>query len=1045
MNQIYLTGIELVQFRSFSKLKVELAAQPSVLIVHGSNGLGKSSLFDALEWTLTDNIDHFRPANGYDKVGKYLCRWRDEPGPTTAAMSFSDGTIIERRLASPQAVTSTLAGIEDVAKYLRADDWKPSIGALNRYLLLTHFLGQSTLSRLTHRSADERFEILKEAAQSAELEAIGIAMHGKGSNAAARAFTKRINELERDVNDHRSLLDQEGELWQGAQASGAIDDEAARALVQQIASALGRGEVVDGRNVPASDGIDTLDDDALQTSIDAAAAAARNRRLAITQSRLVLDEQGRNALDVAQKRAAVAEAERELTTAATLATQVTADAAAKRSEAAATLEALTAARNGHVQLAGLREVMARLAQLQQDRQQAATSLSEAEQSLRGAESEVERVERRRQVLARLEGETITIDGQVLSAREEFDRTVQWLTRSGGLDVLRETLASMERENSSIDQVVAAAEVMLSEARRVADVQGSLLAEMKTSVGALTAAVSTIAANLPADACDCPVCATPFESAEILHGRASLAAQRLAPLLVSQEEASRAAQNALNAAAEQLKAAQSVQTQIRGAREQTLAEQTQNDQLLARIAWPGPADFVGLNAYRLGLVSRLETLQARRERRARWIARLAPDDVGTVADDATRRRDDALRRRETLARSLTDLTAAEQSSATEAATRATSLLPAEPTPLGADRLASAIDAAAEALRRAQEASDAASNVAAELDARAAALQQAGASATAKRKELADQLAQVVSDSQRTRAQWRQLGWSEEGPTPLDLESADQRLAASESAIEEATTLLRRLREGREAWARQQSHRGAFERLRLVADLAPNSQRDQIRAVAQKNLLDKQRLLDATKQAKDIAGLASADIAKDVEDFNAEYILPLDALMKQINRAILCDPRVGIDLHVKRKKIEQSASSNGELPTAIGQIDPLLVHSEGQMAALAVSMLCAANLTYPWARWRALVLDDPLQHNDAIHAAAFADFVGNMVQQKDYQVLLSTHDLGQAEFLQRKFDARRIPCATLSLLGRGKEGVEWVYKNSRLSHEVTAAARPPAASA
>ena len=96
----------------------------------------------------------------------------------------------------------------------------------------------------------------------------------------------------------------------------------------------------------------------------------------------------------------------------------------------------------------------------------------------------------------------------------------------------------------------------------------------------------------------------------------------------------------------------------------------------------------------------------------------------------------------------------------------------------------------------------------------------------------------------------------------------------------------------------------------------------------------------------------------------------------------------------------------MPIDVGQIDPVLVHSEGQMAALSVSMLCAASLTYPWSKSRGLVLDDPLQHNDAIHSAAFADFVCNLVAEKGYQVLLSTHDRAQAEFLRRKIASRNL---------------------------------------
>jgi hypothetical protein len=54
---------------------------------------------------------------------------------------------------------------------------------------------------------------------------------------------------------------------------------------------------------------------------------------------------------------------------------------------------------------------------------------------------------------------------------------------------------------------------------------------------------------------------------------------------------------------------------------------------------------------------------------------------------------------------------------------------------------------------------------------------------------------------------------------------------------------------------------------------------------------------------------------------------------------------------------------------------------------------------------------------------------------YQILLSTHDLAQAEFLQRKFAARKIPCATLSLLGTGREGVEISFSPATVSRSMS----------
>lgn len=75
---------------------------------------------------------------------------------------------------------------------------------------------------------------------------------------------------------------------------------------------------------------------------------------------------------------------------------------------------------------------------------------------------------------------------------------------------------------------------------------------------------------------------------------------------------------------------------------------------------------------------------------------------------------------------------------------------------------------------------------------------------------------------------------------------------------------------------------------------------------------------------------------------------------------------------------------------------------------------------WSRWRALVMDDPLQHNDFVPTSAFADLMRSLVRERRYQVLLSTHDSGQADFLRRKFLAGGVPCTTVNLVGQGEDG-------------------------
>ncbi len=79
------------------------------------------------------------------------------------------------------------------------------------------------------------------------------------------------------------------------------------------------------------------------------------------------------------------------------------------------------------------------------------------------------------------------------------------------------------------------------------------------------------------------------------------------------------------------------------------------------------------------------------------------------------------------------------------------------------------------------------------------------------------------------------------------------------------------------------------------------------------------------------------------------------------------------------------------------------SEGQLAALQISAMITASVLLPWSRWQALILDDPLQHADVIKVGAFADLMRSLCQDKGHQIIMTTHDQTQAEFIRAKFFA------------------------------------------
>lgn len=97
---IYLSRIAIENFRTFGKFDISIPAAPGLILLTGTNGLGKSSFFDAIEWALTGSIRRFTP---YLKVGRkqlvegdYLSRRGAPLNSHRVELGFSDGDTIER-------------------------------------------------------------------------------------------------------------------------------------------------------------------------------------------------------------------------------------------------------------------------------------------------------------------------------------------------------------------------------------------------------------------------------------------------------------------------------------------------------------------------------------------------------------------------------------------------------------------------------------------------------------------------------------------------------------------------------------------------------------------------------------------------------------------------------------------------------------------------------------------------------------------------------------------------------------------------------------
>jgi ATPase subunit of ABC transporter with duplicated ATPase domains len=78
----------------------------------------------------------------------------------------------------------------------------------------------------------------------------------------------------------------------------------------------------------------------------------------------------------------------------------------------------------------------------------------------------------------------------------------------------------------------------------------------------------------------------------------------------------------------------------------------------------------------------------------------------------------------------------------------------------------------------------------------------------------------------------------------------------------------------------------------------------------------------------------------------------------------------------------------------------VASEAQLTDLQLTFLLSMAMSHQWSPWKALLLDDPTQHHDLVHASAVFDLLRDYIVDHQFQVVIATHDALQARYFLRK---------------------------------------------
>ncbi|MFL9899666.1 AAA family ATPase [Paraburkholderia fungorum] len=1022
MSDIYLRSVEFSNFRVYGDSYVyEFPSEPSVTLITGGNGLGKTSFFDGVEWALTGQVGRFSDihVDGRRKVQDPLTRIGAAANSHRVSLQFSEGLPIDRG-----------AGFEtddaEIARLLKQPDWA-DIADLHGYLSITHFFGQTSAQRFSLKKPNEQWEALKGPAGVDRINALRERMSGQGVRRAfTRAIedrTKRLEAASEALAAWNALLGERDRASQLASSENAVQPSDLRAsaglLAEQILAAFPAFEwsSVQGHETPESilerlanllrAVNDRIEKDDRQTESLAqlvAAFDAVNSDATAVNTQL---ESTKQRYAGARDNLKVADAKLNEVTSSLASSEAKGDQAINR---LVTIDRVLAA---STQLA---DAQARQKSAENVLSSAAAASAAIEVSISRlreqlATSIAQRAERR--TLADRVGQArklAQISGALASQKTEIDRVTQILSARTP-DDLRTKRDDLEANAAKVREKISA---YMSELRQHDD-----------RMHAITEAVSAIAHRLGHDETCCPVCTTVFPPGRLVELARAQAASSATP---ATKLAAALAEAQINAERLKLQLAQADVglAEIQQLEATLVALRAREGQLRQQLVDEGGvADATYDETDVAELVQELDLLDGRLSQGA------TPDDLKVQIEAAEAGLKAEAAKRSSLQQAL--------SNAFEAIHTARSTLLQSPDLWNPDQgvfvdLASERAAAEKHSKETSEqvavaqanvvAARAARNSLQEVEAREA---EALAVLTSRQESLSKARLEHIQ-------LWVQAGQSGE-PSGSVLVAHRALLVERSTRVRSIEDALQLLVTGYRKWLGDEQLRKLVDEIASKLNVESVESEDLMNELLARRVEKARDDINIAQNAKLRVETVGGGIQQLARTYADDVLVPLNNTIKRFARTLLTWSDESISYHAEHSATRSELRPGIVKRAADGsttqmEMNPNLYFSEGQLSALSVAALLAASTTFGWSRWKGLLLDDPLQHNDVIHASAFMDLLRQLVNGLGYQIILSTHDSSEAEFLSRKCRSSNIPYQIHELAPRGENGL--VDMHDRLSN-------------
>ncbi|CAN7225542.1 MULTISPECIES: AAA family ATPase [Pseudomonas] len=979
MNQ--LKSITLSNIRRFSaEAKIELSRGATILLA--PNGTGKTAIFEAVEFALTGKISRLD--------GNLVPIIRDSQSMARVSLDFGDLQASAQVKKSGDVETTG-----DLSLLFPSKD-PADIPFLLR---LTHLLDQREGEWLV--KADPKVA-------GSQLERLPIGKDGSQVSSALGSIRRALTEQLKQARASLDSLEAEFAEWQSlsldrdqaaVQTQGALRSR--ESIAESISDIAQQAQSFD--QLPSGLLVPPLGQDGLETVHDALEQLVQNKLERFREQIKELAEVDGLIGQFASEQARSEQLSAEFISA----TQELNQKKEHRSAAAAALE-----------------------QLQRDLVAAETERDTIAQQLNRYVNETnakETVEQRQQMLKTTDDALTVADSHASTARRVHEGHEQLGVQHDLINGQRKTLLQIDADLLTAQELLGRWELTL---QHVAEVTGTISGEeaheerlseqlsvalsarataeeedqaakshhesLTSAADSIRQAVAAIAAHLPPDRGDCPLCGEEH-GAVGLHERVAKALAAIDPNVV---EAERRVKKAADVLRECTEAVTNAEAELRACKHGLTQLESQQEHLTADIVEISSNNLLGGDTVSLAKESirlRVDANVASKLQLDEKQRNLTPRVSSEVLEQTRNEYDSAVRAVDAARQARS-----EASSRLEQATAALAAITADAPP-------------AQSLEDLSTAQNQNANQLVELGAKLIAEQSALdrqqvqlTDATTATAGLETQLSEAQARLATIRASWRQLSFAGD-PTAAVASSHEAQLQSISTELTRHSETLQTIKIEIGAWSRIEQARlaqGLLDRRR--GERTENEFSTHLNQQVESKRTGMQRLSQLSAAMESLNQSLSSEIANVQK--NVQAVMPRwQALLKRVVRE---QRFTGTNLSFRSSY--QKARAEVSVPLHGGLAPVPSIASEAQLTDLQLTFLLSMALEHQWSPWRGLLLDDPTQHHDLVHAASVFDVLRDYIIDHGFQVVIATHDALQARYFMRKLQNDGIEARIWSLV-------------------------------